>query len=320
MFIAPLCCCCRIKIRMISQQKKIRLAEGSLLLCGIIWGSGFIVMKNSLDMLSINWLLAFRFTLAALLLCAVLYKKLRHANTHTLLAGLACGGIMYAAYYVQTLGLQTTTVGNNAFLTAAYVVLVPFINWMVSKRKPGAASVLAGALCLIGVGVIALTATLTVNIGDLWTLLCGLLYALHIVCVSVFTSQGVDVMLLTALQFAGSAICAGFAAALFEPAPQAAILLAPGMLFSLLYLGLACTLLALLLQNIGLRYAPPAHASLLMSTEAVFGFLFGIIFLHEPFTLRFLLGATLIACSIVLSELSKKPASEETAAVTTDDS
>lgn len=300
-------------MKALSETKKIRLAEGALLLCGVIWGSGFVVMKNSLDMLSINWLLAIRFTLAALLLCALLYKKLLSANKPMLLAGLLCGCIMYAAYFTQTIGLKGTTAGKNAFLTAVYVIFVPFINWAFIKRKPGARVLIAGALCLAGVGVIALNAGFSVNTGDAWTLLCGLLYAVHIVCVSMYTNKGMDVMLLTALQFAGTALCAGIAAVLFEPLPQAKVLFASDTLYSLLYLGLACTLLALLLQNIGLRYAPAAHASLLMSTEAPFGFLFGMVFLREPLSPRFLLGAALIAGSILLSELSQKPAASEQA-------
>lgn len=295
-------------MKALTETKKVRLAEGALLLCGIIWGSGFVVMKNSLDMLSVNWLLAIRFTLAALLLCGFLYKKLRCADKPMLLAGLLCGCIMYAAYFTQTIGLKGTTAGKNAFLTAVYVIFVPFINWALMKRKPGARVLLAGALCLAGVGIIALNAGFSINTGDAWTLLCGLLYAVHIVCVSMYTRRGMDVLLLTALQFAGTALCAGIAAVLFEPLPQATVLLAPDTLLSLLYLGLACSLIALLLQNIGLRYAPAAHASLLMSTEAPFGFLFGMVFLREPLTLRFLLGAALIAGSIVLSELSHKPA------------
>lgn len=288
------------------ERKRVLLAEAALLLCGVIWGSGFVVMKNTLDTMPINWLLAIRFALAALALCAALLPKLRKADKRTLLAGAACGAVIYLAYFTQTYGLQFTTAGNNAFLTAVYVVMVPFLHWMIEKRHPGGRAMLAGVMCLVGVGVIALNADFSVNKGDLWTLLCGLLYALHIILVSGFTSRGVNVLLLTALQFASTALCAAFAAALFEPLPRAEALLAPETLFSLLYLGVACTLIALLLQNIGLRYAPPAHASLLMSTEAPFGFLFGLLFLQEPFTLRFLFGALLIAGAIVLSELGVK--------------
>ncbi len=287
-------------------KKQVLMAELALLFAGLIWGSGFVVMKNSLDLLPVNWLLCFRFAIAAVILCAILWKRVLRMNRQMLLAGMVCGVLLYAGYYVQTLGLNYTTAGNNAFITAIYVVLVPLFHWFISRKRPGTHAVLAAVLCLSGVGIIALQQGFHVNIGDVLTFFCGILYAVHIVAVARFTANGMDVFLLTALQFLFAAASGAIAGAFSEPFPTPEILLLPETVSSLLYLGLGCTLLALLLENVGLKYAPVSHASLLMSTEAPFGFLFGIVFLQEPFTLRFLLGASLIAGSIVLSELGHK--------------
>jgi drug/metabolite transporter (DMT)-like permease len=291
-------------------NRRALLAQAALLLCGILWGSGFVVMKNSLDSLPITWLLALRFLLAAIALCAVLYKKILRADRTALIGGAICGTLMYVAYLVQTIGLKYTTAGNNAFLTAVYVVLVPFLCWIMNKKRPALREIAAGCLCLAGVGFIALTARFTVNIGDAVTILCGVLYAMHIVCVSYFTQRGVDVLLLTALQFAATALAALPVALVFAPFPSAATLCVPATYLSLLYLGFGCTLLALVLQNIGIRYAPPAHASLLMSTEALFGALFGVLFLQEPVSVRFGVGAALIIGSIVLSQTGQHARSQ----------
>ena len=287
-------------------KKQVLLAEAALLFAGLIWGSGFVVMKNSLDLLPVNWLLALRFAIAAAVLCGILWKRVLRMNKRMLMMGVICGVLIYAGYYVQTLGLGFTTAGNNAFITAIYVVLVPMLHWLISRKKPGAHAVMAAVFCLAGVGIIALQQNFYVNIGDVLTLFCGILYAVHIVVVARFTEKGMDVFLLTGLQFLFAAVSAAIMGAFLEPFPPPETLFAPETVSSLVYLGLICTLLALLLQNIGLKYAPVSHASLLMSTEAPFGFLFGIIFLQEPFTMRFLLGAALIAGSIVLSELGHK--------------
>ena len=298
---------------MVNTNRRALLAQAALLLCGILWGSGFVVMKNSLDALPITWLLALRFLIAAIALCAILYKKIIRAGRTALIGGAICGTLMYVAYLVQTVGLKYTTAGNNAFLTAVYVVLVPFLCWIMNKKRPAVKEIAAGVLCLAGVGFIALTARFTVNAGDALTILCGVLYAMHIVCVSYFTGRGVDVLTLTALQFAATALVSLPVALLFEPVPSIAMLSVPSTYLSLLYLGFGCTLLALVLQNIGIRYAPPAHASLLMSTEAPFGFLFGVVFLSEPLTVCFGIGAALIIGSIILSQtgqrIKKVPAS-----------
>lgn len=289
-----------------STKKQVLLAEAALLLAGLIWGSGFVVMKTSLDLLPVNWLLSFRFAIAAAVLCGILWKRMLRMNRQTLIAGGICGVLLYAGYYVQTLGLGFTTAGNNAFITAIYVVLAPLFHWLISRKKPGSHVFAAAIVCLTGVGLIALQQGLRVNIGDILTLLCGVLFAVHIVAVARFTEKGMDVFLLTALQFLFAAVSGAIMGAFLEPFPPPETLFASETVSSLVYLGFICTLLALLLQNIGLKYAPVSHASLLMSTEALFGFLFGIVFLQEPFTLRFLLGAALIAGSILLSELGDK--------------
>ncbi|HWR23110.1 MAG TPA: DMT family transporter [Feifaniaceae bacterium] len=303
-------------------KKQALLAEAALLLAGLIWGSGFVVMKNSLDLLPVNWLLTLRFFIAAAVLCGILWKRVLHVDKRTLAAGAVCGVLLYAGYYVQTLGLNETTAGNNAFLTAIYVVLAPLFHWFISGKKPGSHVFAAAVLCLAGVGLIALQQGMRANAGDLLTLLCGMLFAVHIVAVAHFTEKGVDVFLLTGLQFLFAAVSGAIMGAFLEPFPAPETLFASETVSSLLYLGFGCTLLALLLENIGLKYAPVSSASLLMSTEAPFGFLFGILFLQEPFTIRFLFGALLIAGSIVLSELGHKlkrkkrePAVEEDLAV-----
>lgn len=286
----------------ISQKKKVILAELALLMAGAIWGSGFVVMKNSLDALPVNYLLAFRFTIAAVGLSLFLFRRFGQMNKTTLIRGFICGAVMFAAYSVQTYGLAHTTSGKNAFLTAVYVVIVPFLYWLFFRKKPTRSNVIAAVVCLLGIGLVALDADFSVNIGDILTLICGVLYAVHIVCVSIFTEKGEDVMTLTLVQFISSALCAWVVAGLFEPFPGHVFGQTDSM-FSLFYLGLVCTLTALTLQNLGIKYAPPSHAALLMGTEAPFGCLFGILLLSEPFTLRFGVGFLLIMGAIVLSEL-----------------
>lgn len=291
-------------------KKNRLLSEAGLLLCGLIWGSGFVVMKNSLDALPMHWLLAIRFVFAAAPLVLIFFKKIKSASAYTIKGGLLCGITIYLGYAAQTYGLQFTTAGNNAFLTAVYVVLVPFVYWVSANKKPGMRTIAAGVICLIGVGVIALDSTLKVDVGSMWTLVCGVLYAIHIVMVSVHTARGADIMALTAIQFASTSVCATFAALLFEDIPSVALILRPDVITSLLYLAVLCSIVSLLIENVALKYAPPSAASLLMSTEAVFGCLFGVIFLSEPVTLRFIMGALIIMGAILLSELRPKATQE----------
>ena len=59
----------------VNDAMKRRLANIALLITGMIWGSGFVVMKNTLDSMSTNYILAIRFTIAALGLSYTLFTK-----------------------------------------------------------------------------------------------------------------------------------------------------------------------------------------------------------------------------------------------------
>ena len=107
--------------------------EGSILLfiAALIWGSSFIVMKSAVDFLTPAVLLFLRFSLAALLLSLLFFKKIKILNFQQIKGGLITGSCLFGAYYVQTWGLNYTTPGKNAFLTAVYCAIVPFLVWFI---------------------------------------------------------------------------------------------------------------------------------------------------------------------------------------------
>ncbi len=296
-----------------SSSRKMRLAEGMLLLTAMIWGSGFVVMKNALDWMPVHFLLGMRFLIAAIIMSAFLFKRLKKQSLRDIIRGCLLGVVMYAAYAVQTYGLMYTTAGQNAFLTAIYVVLVPLLVCAYSRKRATALQVSAAVLCLVGIGLLALKNDFSIGIGNALSLLCGILYAVHIVMVNYF-SEKTDPLVLTAMQFNVSGILGLFSFLLFEKPPAQ---LSGNALFSIVYLAVVGTLFALTMQNVGIRYADPSHASLIMGMESLFGAVFGSIFLSEPITLRMFFGCALILCSIVLSELrisgiQKRKEKEET--------
>jgi len=285
-------------LNMMNATRKMHIAEAMLLLTAMIWGSGFVVMKNALDIMPVHFLLGMRFIIAALFMFAFLHRRMIKQTKADILRGCILGAVMYAAYAVQTYGLMYTTAGQNAFLTAVYVVLVPLMVCVYKRLKPTLLQMAAALLCLVGIGVLAIKSNFSMGIGDALSLLCGVLYALHIVLVDRFAKK-TDALILTSMQFSVSGVLGLCCFFLFEKAP----VLKGDALFALLYLAIVGTLLALTMQNIGIRYADPSHASLIMGMESLFGTVFGCIFLNEPVTIRMFFGSTLILCSIILSEI-----------------
>lgn len=275
---------------------KARLA---LVLATVIWGSSFLVMKNTLDHIPTFALLAIRFTGACLLLGAAFWKKVRAATKRDLTQGFIMGTLLFTAYSVQTFGLTDTTPGKNAFLTATYCIFVPFLGWLLTKRRPDRYNLCAAILCIVGVGCVSLTGDFSVRMGDLLSMACGLFYALHILATARFTGRG-DAFLLTVLQFFFAALWAWAFALGTGGLPDG---IPVDSLFSLGYLCVFATGVCLLLQSYGQKYTPPTTVALLLSLEAVFGVVFSLLFGGgEELSVRMVLGFLLIFCSIVVSE------------------
>lgn len=280
-----------------------KLAKPMLLAAPIIWGSSFVVMKHSLDSFTPFYLLAFRFTAAALVLALVFWRMWKKMDKGYLLAGLVTGTCLFLAYAFQTFGLDRTTSGKNAFLTAVYCVIVPFLNWLIVKQKPDKFNILAALICIVGIGMVSLTSgeggSLTINLGDLLTLAGGFFFAAHIVAVNQF-ADGRDIFLVTTLQFAFFAAWSWVGALAFrEPFPTG---LTSGTVWGLVYLVIFSSCAALLFQNIGQKYTAPSTAAVLLSLEAPFGVLCSVLVGEEALKPLMVLGFVLIFVAVVCSE------------------
>ena len=276
------------------------LAKPMLFAAAFIWGTSFFIMKNALDSVPVFCLLAIRFTAGALLMALVCLPKWKDFTLDYLWRGAIIGGFLFLAYSVQTFGLARTTPSKNAFLTAVYCVLVPFLTWIVVKERPDRFNIAAAVLCVAGIGLVSLNDQLAIQSGDLLTLLCAVFYASHITAVEK-VSPGKDIYLLTCFQFAFAALYAWIASFLTETFPAEA-LKQPQVFVPLLYLCVMATTVALLFQNVGQVWSDPSSASVILSLESVFGVLFSVLFYGDPVTPRLLAGFALIFVAVLCSE------------------
>jgi drug/metabolite transporter (DMT)-like permease len=277
-----------------------RLAKPMLFTAALIWGSSFFIMKGAVDVIPTFYLLAIRFTGGAVLLALAGWKKWRGFRRDYLWRGAIMGGFLFSAYSVQTFGIVWTTPSNNAFLTAVYCVLVPFLYWLVMKKRPDRYHILAAVLCVAGVGLVSLNGGFQIALGDALTLVGAFFYAAHIVAVAK-VSPGKDIYLLTVFQFASAALYAWVGGLLFQQAPPASIF-SVDLVVQMAYLTVMCTAVALLFQNVGQVWSDPASASIILSLESVFGVLFSVVCYGDPVTPRLLAGFLLIFVAVVCSE------------------
>ena len=280
-----------------------KLAKPMIVCATMIWGSTFFILKDALDNVDLMFLMAFRFSLAAVVLGLIFWNRWKGIDRSYWWRGGLLGAFMFVAYAVQNYGLMDTTPGKNAFFTAVYCVIVPFLYWAVDRLRPSRFNVLAAVLCVGGIGLVSWDGGIALTRGDLMTLCAGFIYACHIVAVAKF-AKGRDIILLSVLQFAAAALC--FLVGTIVTRGVSAGGLEPQAWLVLLYLAVFGTTIGQLFQNVGQKYTDPSAAALLLSLEAPFGVLFSVLFGAErPGPLMYL-GFVLIFAAVVCSETQFK--------------
>ena len=284
--------------------KRELMADGMLVLTAFIWGTGFVVMKNTLDSVPPGALIAIRYLIAAGLTAILFRRHLAGLTLGDVKRGAMVGAILAGAYIVQTIGLSMTTAGKNAFLTTVYVLLVPFGCWLLFRQKLEKTNFIAAAMMLAGIGCLSLDGESGgLNLGDIWTLGAGVLFAAHIMAVE-HCQKKTNTYALIVLQFAFSAVFSLVYWAIFERGMP--ISMQMGTVGGLLYLAVFSTTGAMSLQNIGQSMAPASHAAILLSLESVFGALASCLVLGEVLTPTMLLGFAVIFCSLVVNSIRAK--------------
>lgn len=274
------------------------LAKLALLGSTLIWGSSFIFMKSTAEALPVFFLLFIRFSIACIILSLIFIKLFKTIDKKYIFDGFLLGVCLFSAYTLQTFGIIYTSPGKNAFLTAIYCIIVPFLYLITNKHKPDVFNIIAALLCIAGIGFISLKTSFKIGIGDSLTMLSGFFYALHIVVVKK-VSKGRNPILLTTIQFGFCTIFALVLTLIFEPRVTH---IEPSYIKELAYLAFCCTAVALLLQTIGQKYTSPSSAALILSLESVFGATFSILVGAEVVSPKLIIGFITIFSSIVISE------------------
>ena len=280
------------------------LADSLLLLTALIWGCAFAVVKNALDSCPPGAIIAMRYLIAAAITGILFRRHLKELTRGDVARGALVGLLLFGAYIVQTTGLQYTTAGKNAFLTTVYVLLVPFGCALLFHQKLQKSNLIAAVMMLVGIGLLSLDGQGGgLNPGDILTLICGFLFAGHIIAVEQCQKK-TNTYALIVLQFAFCALYAGLYNRIFECGMPLAF--TPGSIGGLLYIAVFSTTIGMSLQNIGQSMAPASHAVILLSLESVFGVLFSCLLLGEKVTPQMGVGFAVIFAALLFSELAPK--------------
>lgn len=281
-------------------KRRTLLADLSLLMVAIFWGSNFVIMKGALEEITPFTYLGLRFTTAFLLLAIFFWRRLVKLGPIQIMTGAVVGFFLFAGFAVQTLGLLHTTPGKSGFITGTSVIMVPFLYFLVTRISPGWWAFSGGFLAAVGLYFLSMEGPLILGYGDLLTLIAAFFFAVHIVALGKFSPEW-DFITLATLQLGFVGVFNLFLAFFFEGGLSWQY--PPAIWGAILYAVFFCTILAFVTQTAAQRYTPATHTALILSLEAVFAGLFSYLFWGEIFNQQKILGAGLILTGILITEL-----------------
>lgn len=285
--------------------------EVLLLTAAIIWGSGFVAQRKAMDGMQPFAFIALRFFMGCLVLLPALIAKgssgelasvprqsLEVFIRKQLLPGVIMGSLMFAGTSMQQLGIMTTTASKAGFLTSLYLVLVPIIGLFLGKKSK--VWVWMGmVLALTGVYFLSVDQEFSIQSGDIFMIIGALFWAIQILALDHFGSK-MDSLELAFGQFLVTAILGLIVSLLIESGPMV-----PGIdaWVPLLYSGVIAVGIGFTLQVFGQNKVDPALAALIMSLEAVFALLGGMLLLGERLSGREWFGCVLMLSGVILVQL-----------------
>ena len=289
-----------------------------LLLTAFIWGTAFVAQSVGMDYLEPFTFNGVRCLIGAIALLPCIWffnrgkekeNKINDENAKRDLikGGIACGILLFAASSLQQIGLVYTAAGKAGFITAFYIVLVPVFGIFLHKNI-GWIVWTAVAIALAGLYFLCITEAFTIGVGDIYVLLCALIFSVHILVVDHYAPK-VDGVKLSCIQF----LVAGIVSI-----PFMLILESPKMgnmmtsWFPLIYAGVFSCGIAYTLQILGQKNVNPAIASLILSLESCFSVLSGWVILGERLSARETIGCIMMFAAIILAQIPDKKSSADT--------
>jgi len=285
--------------------------EVLLLLTAIIWGTGFVSQRKAMESMAPFAFIALRFFLGCLVLLPLLIARNVKGKTQDIesrdwksvfvrlvLPGLVSGVFLFAGTSMQQLGIMTTSASKAGFLTSLYLVLVPVIGIFLGKQT-NIWVWIGVALALLGVYFLSVDMQLTVQRGDIFLIVGALFWAMQILALDHYSPK-TDTLKLAFGQFFVAAVLGLAVSMIWESRPMIpdAVVWGP-----ILYSGIVAVGIGFTLQVFGQSKVDPALASLIMSLEAVFALLGGMLFLGERLNSREWWGCVLMLVAVTLVQL-----------------
>ena len=288
-------------------MKTSRLALWSLVSVAAMWGGAFVVMKPAIEQQPFFDFLAIRFTIAAGIMLVIRPKVVLALKGKMLAVGAVLGVVLGLAYVTQTIALEMTTAAITGFLTGTYVVLTPVLGWLIFRRKVGVKVAIGAVLALIGLGLISITGV-SIEVGQIWGIVCAVLYALHIVGLGRFSS-GLDSYALTFVQLVFVAVVCWIGALPdgYQGPPTVDVWMA------VLFTAIFATVIGFFVQTWAQARMEPSRVAIILTLEVVFTAVVSVAVGQEVLALKTIIGGAFMVAAMVIVEMPTRGRKEHIA-------
>jgi drug/metabolite transporter (DMT)-like permease len=285
-------------LKQLSRIPSIR-AELILVFVAAIWGGTFVIIKLTLLDISPFSFLTIRFSLASILFYLIFHKKIKAPSRDELIGGLILGVLLFTGFASQTFGLVYTTASKSALITGVNIVIIPFAQYLIIKKKVGIENWIGIIVVLAGLYFLTQPQFGKINTGDAVTLICAISWAFYIIYLDI-ASRKYSLHLIVFIQFLLVTLFSLIFAISFEK--LSFVHFTEISVLGILYTSVLATLVATFLGNKYQKETTPVRAGILFTFEQPSAVIFAMIFLKDTLTTLQLLGGLLMLLGILFSE------------------
>ena len=257
-----------------------------------VWGWTFVLVKDALTQYPTLPFLELRFIVAFLLLVALVRRLPTRREVRV---GVIAGAVLAGGYLAQTVGLTMTSPGSSGLITGLFVVFTPLIDRLFGTPLHRW-TVIAVLVALSGT-VMLVGGPSGFGLGDILTVVCAALYALHMVLLSHW-SPGLRAAPLAMVQMGtGALIFTGSGSwSLQVPSPYVWLAIA--------VTGVFASALAFYIQTWAQQHLSASRTALILTTEPAWAVAAAVVLAGQRFGLLQAAGAALVLVAIVGHEVA----------------
>ncbi|MBS9775702.1 MAG: DMT family transporter [Fusobacterium sp.] len=268
-----------------------------LVSAALVWGSSYPLSKVAFNYMGTLTMISLRFLIGSIIVGIFFYKNLKTTKKSTLKNGIIIGFFLFLGMYFATYGIEYTTASNAGFLSCLHIVFIPFLSFILYKKKISKKEMAGSLITLAGVPLLTLTSltNFSANYGDILCLIGSVMFALMIIFSDKFAKEE-DPIVLGIIELFTVGILSSILAIKFE---NYEVILNLKSLVVILSLACFCTAYCYVTLLYTQKKVNSVEAGLILTFEPLFAVLFSFLFLGEILSFKASIGAILIMFGII---------------------